>query len=228
MTAAKKWVSHCHGLPIGLWRWEVGIWSLFLTFILWNVLLCYYWGQWWPLDDTFLFIYNIFLHKSKEYRKREERKGKWLMRFTTHRALSLQWLLVGGQIDPGNKGSFPPPVYLFTAHSHQSETDKGWPSATLWELMQAGLSHSVTITRLCVYVCRVFKQQWPWWTDDLLNFEVNKPVYCLLFFLWQYTGSLLITGSLRKNLNSNFLVGFTGISVFVCIHGGFILTARVL
>lgn len=30
--------------------------------------------------------------------------------------------LSAGQIDPGNKGSFPLPVYLFTAHCHQSET----------------------------------------------------------------------------------------------------------
>ena len=76
----------------------------------------YYRGRWGEPEDTAF----IFFKDGRQEEREKEKKG--LKCFTSCRALSLQWPLVGGQIDPENKGSFPPPVYLLAAHCHQSET----------------------------------------------------------------------------------------------------------
>lgn len=110
----KKWnelVSSCHNLPVGLWQQEAHTWSSFLTFLHWDTIFSYYWGRWGEPEDI-VFIY-FFIDKRQKEKEKKQKRG--LKCSTSHRALSLQWPLVGGEIDPENKGSFPLPVYLHTA-----------------------------------------------------------------------------------------------------------------
>lgn len=146
-------------------------------------------------------VYFLIFFKDERQEDREKGMEKWLKCFTSHRALSLQWPLVGGQIDPGNKGSFPQPVYLFTLHCHQSETHTHTQKLTQLYPQRANVREGwviqvFTVTTsnelVCVYSMCVLASPTAvaLMTFYSLNFEPNKPFQLLSLSLWKYTVSL--------------------------------------
>lgn len=91
----------------------------------------YYRGRWGEPEDTAL----IFFKDERQEEREKEKKG--LKCFTSCRALSLQWPLVGGQIDPENKGSFPPACLparstLSSVWDTHTKDDPAVPSEQMW------------------------------------------------------------------------------------------------
>lgn len=113
----KKLLSYCHNLPAGLWRWDVHIWSSFLALLQWDAVSSDYGGSWEGPEEWPLFIY----FKDKKKKRGEGTHWSALPPTELHLANG-PWS--GGQIDPGNKGPFPLPVYLITARCHLAAPSK--------------------------------------------------------------------------------------------------------
>lgn len=161
----KNETSHCHNLPVGLWPWEVLIWSSSTGFLHPDVVIGYFGKR--TEEKCFISLKMRDKKKKKRRRKNDQTTLPPTEFYLSDGPLSRDKLIV--EI----RGHF---LCLFTCSRHTviSQTHSVWPSSGLEERSLKSWCAGTNCLCVNVCVCVVFLRALTSMTFDSLNLEPNK------------------------------------------------------